>query len=76
MEAEFHSISSLFLQLGLNDSREAIDAFISTHRPLPADIALDKADFWSTSQSSFLKQVKEEDADWVGIVDQLDVMLR
>ncbi len=76
METPIHSIASLFKQLGLDSTREAIDAFINTNGSLPGSVALHKADFWNTSQASFLKQAREEDADWVGIVDQLDVMLR
>jgi len=28
------------------------------------------------SQASFLKQIKDEDADWAEIADQLDALLR
>ena len=76
METPIHSIASLFGQLGLDSTSEAIDAFIDKNGPLPGSVELYKADFWNTSQASFLKQMKDEDADWVGIVDQLDVMLR
>ena len=76
METPAHSIVSLFDQLGLDSTDDAIDNFINKNSPLPGNIELHKADFWSTSQSSFLKQVIEEDADWAEIVDQLDAMLR
>ena len=76
METPFHSIVTLFDQLGLDSSDSAIDDFISKHKPLPAAMELSKADFWNPSQAAFLTQVKEEDADWVEIVDQLDAMLR
>lgn len=76
MEAPMHSIASLFGQLGLDSTSAEIDAFINTNGPLPASVELYKADFWNTSQASFLKQMKDEDADWVGVVDRLDVMLR
>lgn len=76
MEAPFHSLVALFDQLGLDSTDEAIDNFINKNRPLPAFVELHKAEFWNTSQASFLKQVKEEDADWVEIVDQLDTLLR
>jgi hypothetical protein len=76
MEMHIHSISSLFEQLGLDASEQAISAFINKHSPLPRNIALYNADFWSPSQASFLKQMKDDDADWAEIVDQLDTMLR
>ena len=76
METPIHSIASLFRQLGLDSTSEAIDAFIKINGPLPGSVELYKAEFWNTSQASFLKQMRDEDADWVGIVDQLDVMLR
>lgn len=35
-----------------------------------------QASFWTQAQASFLREAIEEDADWVELVDQLDVMLR
>ena len=76
MEPLIHSLVSLFDQLGLDSTDEAIEDFINRNNPLPGNVELHKADFWSSSQASFLKQVKDEDADWAEIVDQLDAMLR
>ncbi len=76
METPIHSIVSLFDQLGLDSTDEAIEDFIKRNSPLPGNIELYKADFWNSSQASFLKQVIDEDADWAEIVDQLDAMLR
>jgi hypothetical protein len=76
METASHSINALFEQLGLDGGDDAIDAFISRHKPLPAQVLLQDAEFWSPAQAAFLKQALEEDADWAEIVDQLDVMLR
>lgn len=76
MEPPIHTLPSLFKQLGLENSDEAIDQFISDHRPLAADIQLHEAGFWNSAQADFLKQEKEEDADWAEVVDQLDAMLR
>ncbi len=76
MEPPIHTLPSLFKQLGLENSDEAIEAFIAAHRPLAADIQLHEADFWNSAQAAFLKQEKEDDADWAEIVDQLDAMLR
>jgi len=71
-----HSLASLFDQLGLDSTDQAIEGFIKRHAPLPGDLALHDADFWSASQASFIRQAKDEDADWAEIVDQLDAMLR
>ena len=76
MEAPIHSQTSLFLQLGLDSTDSAIETFIDSHRPLAGNIELHEAKFWSASQAFFLKQVKDEDADWAEIVDQLDALLR
>lgn len=76
METPIHSITSLFNQLGLDSANQAIEKFIDDHRPLARNIELHEAEFWSTSQASFLKQEKDDDADWAEIVDQLDALLR
>lgn len=76
MEPHMHDITALFDQLGLDSSDQAIDEFINKNSPLPMHVELHKAGFWNASQASFLKQVKDEDADWVDIVEQLNVMLR
>ncbi|ROS00233.1 uncharacterized protein DUF2789 [Sinobacterium caligoides] len=75
METPIHTISSLFDQLGLDSSTEAIATFIDGH-VVPEGVRLSQASFWSESQAMFLQQAKDEDADWVEIVDQLDIMLR
>lgn len=76
MESPIHSLSSLFDQLGLDSSNQAIEDFIDSHRPLDGGIELHRADFWNPAQASFLKQEKDEDADWAEVVDELDALLR
>lgn len=76
MDIAIHDIESLFEQLGLEHTQEAVAAFIRKHRPLPSDVELHKAPFWSASQASFLKQAIADDADWAEVVDQLNAMLR
>lgn len=76
MYAPTHSINSLFDQLGLDSSDQAIDAFVDAHGPIAADIKLHQADFWSKAQGDFLQQMLKEDADWAEIVDELDTRLR
>jgi hypothetical protein len=76
MEYQVHTLSSLFEQLGLDAQNTSIDNFITVNRTIPCNVELHEATFWNASQASFLKQMKDEDADWAGIIDQLDVMLR
>jgi len=76
MESHTHTLSSLFNQLGLDSKDSSIEQFINIHKPISKEIELSKAFFWNNSQSSFIKEMKEEDADWSGVIDQLDVMLR
>lgn len=76
MEMQIHPLSALFDQLGLDSSETGIKQFIKENAPLKGDAKLHEADFWNSAQSVFLKQAKDEDADWAEIVDQLDVMLR
>ena len=75
MELTDHNLNSLFDQLGLDHSDEAIETFIRQHKPL-GRILLYEADFWSRAQAAFLKQAVEDDADWAIVVDQLDSLLR
>jgi hypothetical protein len=76
MEAPIHTIVSLFDQLGLDSSEEGIQKFIEANSALPANVRLDEAAIWNSAQASFLKQMVDEDADWVEVVNQLDTMLR
>jgi len=76
MQTQTHSLVTLFNQLGLDSSDQAVEDFTTRYKPLPGDIELCEAGFWSASQASFLKQAKDDDADWAEIVDQLDSMLR
>lgn len=76
MEAPYHSIESLFDQLGLGSSEEEIEGFINKNNSLPGHLELYKANFWTNSQADFLKQMKDDDSDWSTVVDLLDTMLR
>lgn len=76
METHDHSLPVLFDQLGLDSSDAAIQQFIRHHTPVPEHLELHAASFWSEAQAGFLRQAKEEDADWAEVVDQLNVMLR
>lgn len=76
MEIQVYQLESLFAQLGLSSTEEAIDRFMEDHAPLSDALSLHEAPFWSASQADFLQQAIKEDADWAIIVDELSVMLR
>ncbi len=76
MELEPHSLKMLFQQLGLPDEEADIEKFIVRHRPLPRDMEIYEASFWNKSQSAFLKQALDDDAEWSELVDELDAMMR
>jgi len=76
MELPVHSLPALFQQLGLAADPASIDAFLATHAPLKADLALEDAFFWTPAQAAFLREEILEDADWAEVVDQLNLMLR
>jgi hypothetical protein len=69
-------MSGLFDQLGLPSGPAAIDQFIEAHSPLPSDIVLSSAPFWTPAQAAFLQEEIVEDADWAEVVDELDARLR
>lgn len=75
METHLHTLSNLFAQLGLPADAAAIDDFIAAHRPLGHGVALYRADFWTPSQRAFLKEEIIEDADWAGVIDELNARL-
>lgn len=75
MNANQHTLSNLFAQLGLPAEAAAIDDFIAAHRPLGNGVALYRAPFWTATQRAFLKEEIIEDADWAGVIDELNVRL-
>ncbi len=76
MDDSTHTLCDLFEQLGLPCSAGDIDAFIENHRPLPPQVALYEATFWTEAQRTFLREQIQADADWAELVDQLNVRLR
>jgi hypothetical protein len=76
MEANLHTMSNLFSQLGLANTAAAIDEFIAAHQPLPNDVALYRAPFWNSAQRDFLKEEIIDDADWASVIDELNARLR
>ncbi len=76
MDTSQHRMEDLFFQLGLASDEKDIRAFIDRHRPLPPNMALTEADFWTETQAAFLTEALAEDSDWCSLVDQLDCYLR
>lgn len=68
------SINTLFEQLGLDGSDEAIDQFVLSHQ-LGKDEKLVDAPFWNDNQRKFLKDEYRMDAGWVDFIDDLNVRL-
>ena len=76
MDTSTHTTETLFEQLGLSSKSDDIERFISEHRPIPADIRLYEAPFWSQSQARFLRDGIAADSDWAEVIDDLDARLR
>lgn len=75
MELSNHALKDLFDQLGLPSGQGDIEHFIESHRPLPDEVRLADAPFWTPAQAAFLKEEFLDDADWAPLVDQLNVLL-
>ena len=76
METHQHDMANLFAQLGLPSGREAIDRFITAHSPLPSDVLLSEAPFWTAGQAAFLHEGMIADADRAVVIDALNSELR
>lgn len=76
MESPLHPLGALFRQLGLPGDAAAVAGFVIQHAPLPGDVRLADAPFWTPAQAQFLCEAVRDDADWAAIVEQLDVLLR
>ena len=74
MEPVNPSLEKLFEQLGLDADEQSIETFISAH-PLPDEIKLVDAPFWTPQQAAFLKEEPHVDAEWAPIVDELNQRL-
>jgi uncharacterized protein involved in type VI secretion and phage assembly len=75
MELTTPTLATLFEQLGLDSDQASIDAFVAKHSPLPDNVKLSEADFWTPQQARFLKEELREDAEWAPVVDELNVLL-
>ncbi|MFS2157044.1 DUF2789 domain-containing protein [Pseudomonas sp. Pseusp122] len=75
MNTDTPTLSLLFDQLGLPSDQAGIDNFVRTHSPLPNEVKLSEADFWTPQQAKLLKDEILEDAEWAPVVDELNVLL-
>ncbi len=75
MELFSHNLTSLFEQLGLESSPQAINGFVTQHR-LYGGENLYEAAFWQPAQRRFLNEALNADADWSEAIDLLDTLLR
>ena len=75
MERPYHNMCKLFAQLGEPSDETAIARFIANHRPLPGNVQLHEAAFWSPAQATFLHEALLDDADWAEVTDELNVEL-
>lgn len=72
MDISAHTMGTLFAQLGQASDAGSIAQFIQAHSPLPGYLRLHEAGFWTSSQSSFLREAMLEDGEWSDVVDQLN----
>ncbi len=75
MDTSKHTLNTLFAQLGLPNSDNQIEQFVSNHK-LSASVQLADAPFWTESQKHFIQESLAEDADWCELIDILDAQLR
>ncbi len=76
MDTPLHRFHELFAQLGLPYDEVAIQQFIAAHAPLPAEVTLSDAAFWTPAQALFVREALAQDSDWAELVDQLNAALR
>lgn len=72
----YHNLSILFSQLGLPNDNASIQNFIEKNKPLPPNVALADAPWWTPAQAAFLRESIAENADWAITADQLSELLR
>ncbi|GAB6035024.1 DUF2789 domain-containing protein [Galenea microaerophila] len=74
LETHAPTLETLFAQLGLDNTPEAIEQFIAQH-PLPADTHITEAPFWNCAQKALLTEALANDDDWAEPVDELNALL-
>ena len=76
MDLSVHTLQDLLTQLGLPSDEGGIARFLSERAPLPPQVALADAPFWTPAQADFLREKLREDSNWVQAVEQLNVLSR
>lgn len=76
MDTHSHPFHELFAQLGLPSDATGIAYFLATNAPLPGNVLLPDAPFWSPAQATFLCEALQQDSDWAELADQLSQALR
>lgn len=74
MDTNEVTLENLFLQLGLDHTQEAIEAFVESHQLSPEE-KVSEAAFWNDGQRQFLKESLQRDNDWAPVVDNLNALL-
>lgn len=74
IEGNLPTLENLFNQLGLDSSESGIRDFIASHT-LKRGEPLENGEFWTRSQSDFLRECWLMDSDWVGAIEQLNIAL-
>lgn len=69
-----YNMNELFAQLGLDSSDAAIDSFIENNQ-LGKEEKLIEASIWTDNQRAFLQEEWEKDAEWVEVIDDLNVRM-
>ncbi|GAF57982.1 LOW QUALITY PROTEIN: hypothetical protein JCM18902_741 [Psychrobacter sp. JCM 18902] len=69
-----YNMNELFAQLGLDSSDAAIDSFIENNQ-LDKEEKLIEASIWTDNQRAFLQEEWEKDAEWVEVIDDLNVRM-
>ena len=70
------NLQALFVQLGLAADELAMLRFIRQHRPLPADVDMLHAPFWTPSQAAVLWRLRRRGPHWIEVLAQLEAALR
>ncbi|KZW99825.1 hypothetical protein JL49_15155 [Pseudoalteromonas luteoviolacea] len=70
MDTSYHSLKSLFSQLGLESGDEQISLFIDCNT-LQSLVLIEDVPFWNEGQKHFI-----EDTDWSEVIDEFDALLR
>ncbi|MDN3452632.1 MULTISPECIES: DUF2789 domain-containing protein [unclassified Psychrobacter] len=69
-----YNMNELFAQLGLDSSDEAIDKFVTEHQ-LSSEEKLTESSIWTDNQRMFLQEEWQKDAEWVEVIDDLNVRM-